>query len=210
MLNSGVWIVIEGLDGAGKTSAVKTVQDVLELHHLKSSVYREPGGTLLGEKIRDILKNDQLQTIGIAEVLLLYAARVQLLKEMVFPSIDKGICVILDRHELSTFAYQSGGRGVDVHSIQQISTACMPERRPDLTLFLAVDPECSLERAAMRGELDHYESQSITFFQNIALAYERFIEEYPNVVCIDANQPFDLVQQDIQKALELFLMARGL
>lgn len=208
MLNSGIWIVIEGLDGAGKTSAVKTVQTVLDFHQFKSSVYREPGGTQLGEKIRDILKNDQLQTIGIAEVLLLYAARVQLLKEMVFPAIDNGISVILDRHELSTFAYQAGGRGVDVQAIQEISNACMPKRKPDLTIFLAVDPSRSLERAALRGELDHYESQSITFFQNIALAYERFIEEYPNVVCIDANQSFELVQQDIQKALELFLMNR--
>ena len=83
MSNSGKWIVIEGLDGAGKTSAVATVQRVFANHGLETKVYREPGGTSLGEKIREILKTAEMNTIGIAEVLLLYAARVQLLQEKI-------------------------------------------------------------------------------------------------------------------------------
>jgi dTMP kinase len=205
MSNSGKWIVIEGLDGAGKTSAVATVQRVFANHGLETKVYREPGGTSLGEKIREILKTAEMNTIGIAEVLLLYAARVQLLQEKVFPNLEAGISVILDRHELSTLAYQSGGRGVDYQDIQQISKSCMPDKKPDLTLFLAIEPKRSLERAAMRGELDHYESQSLTFFQNIALSYERFVEDYPNVAYIDANQTFEVVQEDITKVLADYL-----
>ena len=208
MTQQGIWIVIEGIDGAGKTTAISTIQQVFAQFKLPTKVYREPGGTALGEGIRSLLKRDDLTILPIAEVLLMYAARIQLLEQEIMPCLERGTHVILDRHELSTFAYQSGGRGIDIDIISQISQACMPIRKPDLTFFLAVKPQVGLERVKKRGELDHYESQSLEFFQRIALSYERFIGNYPNVICIDANQTFEEVQQDIITELENFFAAK--
>jgi dTMP kinase len=205
MSNPGLWIVIEGIDGAGKTSAIQTIQHVFLDHGLSVKVLREPGGTKLGEKLREILKSPELNVLGHAEVLLLYAARLQLLEEIIFPSLKAGIHVILDRHELSTFAYQGGGRGVDLNFIQHISQISMPEKKPNLTLFLSIDPNIAHERIVQRGELDHIEQQSITFFQKVALSYEQLICEYPNIICIDANQDFEQVQQDIREIIINFL-----
>ena len=208
MNNKGIWIVIEGIDGAGKTSAIATIEEVFKQVQLKTKNYREPGGTALGERVRDILKADNIEMLPIAEVLLFYAARVQLLEECILPNLNQGIHVILDRHELSTYAYQAGGRGLDIEVIQQISNSCMPKRKPDLTFFLALDPKVALERVINRGDLDHYESQPLAFYQRIALSYERFAADYPNVVCIDANQSLIEVQQDIRSELENFLAAK--
>ena len=208
MNNKGIWIVIEGIDGAGKTSAIATIEDVFKQVQLKTRNYREPGGTALGERVRDILKADNIEMLPIAEVLLFYAARVQLLEECILPNLNQGIHVILDRHELSTYAYQAGGRGLDIEVIQQISNSCMPKRKPDLTFFLSLDPKVALKRVINRGELDHYESQPLAFYQRIALSYERFADDYPNVVCIDANQSLIEVQQDIRSELENFLAAK--
>lgn len=208
MNNKGIWIVIEGIDGAGKTSAIATIEDVFKQVQLKTKNYREPGGTALGERVRDILKADNIEMLPIAEVLLFYAARVQLLEEFILPNLNQGINVILDRHELSTYAYQAGGRGLDIEVIQQISNSCMPKRKPDLTFFLALDPKVALERVINRGDLDHYESQPLAFYQRIALSYERFAADYPNVVCIDANQSLIEVQQDIRSELENFFAAK--
>lgn len=208
MNDKGIWIVIEGIDGAGKTSAIATIDDVFKQVQLKTKTYREPGGTALGERVRDILKTDNIEILPIAEVLLFYAARVQLLEECIFPNLNQGIHVILDRHELSTFAYQAGGRGLDFEVIGKISNSCMPKHKPDLTFFLALDPKVALERVINRGNLDHFESQPLAFYQRIALSYERFAADYPNVIYIDANQSFKEVQQDIRSELENFLAAK--
>lgn len=210
MTNTGLWIVIEGIDGAGKTSAIQTIEQEFVSQGLSVKMFREPGGTLLGEKLRALLKTEELHITGMAEVLLLYAARLQLYKEIIEPCLKDGVNVILDRHELSTYAYQGGGRGIDIDLIEQISQAVMPEKKPDLTLFLSIKPEIALERIKQRGQLDHIEQQSLTFFQNVALTYERLIEGYPNLICIDANQNFQLVQQDIQQVIVEFIKNRCL
>jgi dTMP kinase len=208
MVEQGIWVAVEGIDGAGKTSAIQTIQQVFKDFKMKTHVYREPGGTALGERIRSILKSDDLNMLPISEVLLLYAARVQLLEENLFPALKSGVHVILDRHELSTFAYQAGGRGIDINVIRQVSDSCMPHRKPDLTFFLAVKPELALKRVKERGNLDHYEQQPLEFYQKIALSYEIYISEYPNVVCIDANQTYEQVQMDIRAELENFFAAK--
>lgn len=208
MVKPGIWIAVEGIDGAGKTSAIQTIQQVFADFNMPTRIFREPGGTSLGEMIRAILKSDDVSMLPIAEVLLLYAARVQLLEENIFPALKDGIHVILDRHELSTYAYQSGGKGIDANQIRQIAKCCMPNKKPDLTFFLAVKPEVALKRVKDRGNLDHYEQQGLEFFQKIALSYEIYTSEYPNVVCIDANQNYQQVQMDIRAELENFFAAK--
>lgn len=204
----GLWIVIEGIDGAGKTTAMQTVQDTLKLYDIPVESYREPGGTPLGECIRQVLKTEGLGIWPLAEVLLFYAARYQLLMQEILPSLQAGKTVLLDRHELSTFAYQAGGRGVDKEVIETLSKLCLQGKKPDLTIFLAVHPRRAYERMRLRGGLDHIEQQDLTFFENVALTYEILLEDYPGVMVIDANAPIESVQTEIIQQVNLWLESR--
>ncbi len=202
MQNKGFWLVVEGIDGAGKTSAIQTIEEFFKSHGMAFLIMREPGGTPLGEAIRTIFKSSTFEIEGLAQVLLMYASRVQLLQTVILPSLDKGCSIILDRHELSTFAYQAGADGVDMQTIENISKAVMPTRKPDLTLYLSVRPEVSQSRIQLRGEGDHFDQNPQDYFVRILKNYELRIHDYPNVISIDANQDFVKVQSDIQTELQ--------
>jgi dTMP kinase len=191
------WIVIEGIDGAGKTTAIQTLSRALTQSQYSFKLFREPGGTPLGEAIRSLLKTDEMGALPLTEVLLFYAARYQLLEKAILPLLETGTSVLLDRHELSTWAYQAGGRRLDIDKIKKISEVCIQGRRPDLTIFLSVSPEIAYERVCLRGNLDAIEQQGLQFLLNVNDAYERFLVDYPNVMRIDANQPMDKVQEDL-------------
>lgn len=195
--NAGFWIVVEGIDGAGKTTAIQTVIEFLKTHHFLVKTFREPGGTPLGELVRSVLKTDGLAIRPLAEVLLFYAARYQLLETEIIPNLQAGTSVVLDRHELSTFAYQAGGRGVDISEIQKISAVCLQGRKPDLTIYLSVSPEKAYERMLLRGQLDHIEQQDLEFFHRVTEAYDHLLQNYPHVIRIDANQALEAVQKEI-------------
>lgn len=200
--NKGFWLVVEGIDGAGKTSAMNTIEHFFKMNHLKYMTLREPGGSPLGESIRSIFKTKDLEICPISQVLLMYAARVQLLNHVILPALNQGCSVILDRHELSTYAYQSGGAKVDSNTIDSISQAVMPVRKPDLTLYLFVRPEVSHMRIEKRGEGDHFDQNSREYFVQVLLKYEECITHYPNIIVIDANQDYEQVQSDIKTALK--------
>lgn len=161
------YIVIEGLEGAGKTSAINTVIDTLAevgVHNITFT--REPGGTPLAEKLRDLIKQgiESDPVTDKAELLMLYAARVQLVETVIKPALARGCWVVGDRHDLSSQAYQGGGRGIDQQLMQSLRTLVLGEFKPSLTLYLDLDPEIGLQRARSRGELDRIEKQSLDFF----------------------------------------------
>jgi dTMP kinase len=137
------FVVIEGLEGAGKTTARDTVVDVLRKHGINDIVFtREPGGTPLAEKLRDLFKrgvDGELPTIK-AEVLMLYAARVQLVETVIKPALARGAWVVGDRHDLSSQAYQGGGRGVDQQLMASLRDTVLGDFHPDLTLYLDLPP----------------------------------------------------------------------
>ena len=152
------YIVIEGLEGAGKTTARNVVVETLEQLGIRDMVFtREPGGTQLAEKLRSLVLD--IKSVGDevitdkAEVLMFYAARVQLVETVIKPALANGTWVIGDRHDLSTQAYQGGGRGIDQHMLATLRDAVLGDFRPDLTLYLDVTPEVGLKRARARGEL---------------------------------------------------------
>lgn len=160
------YIVIEGLEGAGKTTARNVVVDTLTSLGVADMVFtREPGGTQLAEKLRslvlDIKSVDDEVITDKAEVLMFYAARVQLVETVIKPALAEGKWVIGDRHDLSTQAYQGGGRGIDQTMLATLRDAVLGDFRPDLTLYLDVTPEVGLKRARARGELDRIEQESL-------------------------------------------------
>jgi dTMP kinase len=207
MAERGHFIVLEGLEGAGKSTAISTIEIFLKPRVSELIVTREPGGTQSGESIRQILKtyrpNEPLEPY--AELLLFYAARVQLLEQVILPALERGAWVLADRFELSTFAYQGGGRKIDLHFIEKLSTYCLRGLQPDLTLYLDLNPEIGLQRALLRGKMDRIESESVDFFERVGQSYHDNLVRYKSVKVIDASKPLDEVQTLVEVALKQYM-----
>ncbi|HEY0907594.1 MAG TPA: dTMP kinase [Methylophilus sp.] len=202
-MNQGRFVVIEGLEGAGKTTAIQTVQQWLceQGHPLVQT--REPGGTPLAEQIRTLVKSVQQERVSpITELLLMYAARAQLLDNVIRPALARGDWVLADRHDLSSRAYQGGGRQIPDEVLDPIRQLVLADLRPDLTLYLDIDPVIGLERARARGELDRIEQEQLGFFQRARAKYLAVAAAEPNIVVIDAAKPLADVQQQLLQALE--------
>ncbi|MEL0629496.1 dTMP kinase [Psychromonas aquatilis] len=207
---AGKFIVIEGLEGAGKSTAIQYIKNWLTdkgLAEENIELTREPGGTVLAEKIRDIVKMDVLdETLDDkAELLLMYAARVQLVEHKIKPALANQKVVIGDRHNWSSLAYQGGGRGIDLGLIKDIKEVALGNFKADFTLFLDIDPELGLRRARGRGELDRIERLNIDFFNRSRQVFQDLTEAETNAVCIDASQSFLQVEEAIHQQLDHWL-----
>ena len=201
------FIVIEGLEGAGKSSAVRYVTDYLHAHGIERiECTREPGGTPLAERMRAIVKevHDERLTIE-AELLLMYASRVQLVETRIKPALAEGIWVVGDRHDLSSQAYQGGGRGIDAKLIGAIKQAVLGDFKPDLTLYLDIDPAIGLQRARHRGELDRIELEQLGFFVRTRARYLEIAALDDSIKVIDAGQTPEQVKTAIEAALGHYL-----
>ncbi|MGY3854602.1 dTMP kinase [Aeromonas aquatilis] len=201
------FIVIEGLEGAGKSSAVRYVTDYLQRHGInRIECTREPGGTPLAERMRAIVKevHDERLTIE-AELLLMYASRVQLVETRIKPALADGVWVVGDRHDLSSQAYQGGGRGIDAQLIGAIKQAVLGNFKPELTLYLDIDPALGLQRARHRGELDRIELEQLSFFERTRTRYLELAAKDDSIVVIDAAQTPEQVKTSIERALDHYL-----
>lgn len=205
---TGKFIVIEGLEGAGKSTAISLVAKVLAEHGIaEPQLTREPGGTPLAEQMRTLVKQghpDEPLT-DMAELLLLYAARIQLVENVIKPALAQGRWVVGDRHDMSSQAYQGGGRGFDPAVMENLRDTVLGDFRPDLTLYMDIDPVLGLERARGRGELDRIEQMDIDFFHRTRARFLALAEQDPNVVMIDAGQPLAAVSSAITQALNTWL-----
>ncbi|MFM5316654.1 dTMP kinase [Aeromonas veronii] len=201
------FIVIEGLEGAGKSSAVRYVTEYLQRHGInRIECTREPGGTPLAERMRAIVKEVHEERLTIeAELLLMYASRVQLVETRIKPALADGVWVVGDRHDLSSQAYQGGGRGIDAQLIGAIKQAVLGNFKPDLTLYLDIDPALGLQRARHRGELDRIELEQLSFFERTRARYLELAAKDDSIVVIDASQTPDQVKMAIECALDHYL-----
>ncbi|WP_319554702.1 dTMP kinase [uncultured Vibrio sp.] len=202
------FIVIEGLEGAGKSTAIQTVLDTLKTAGIENIVNtREPGGTPLAEKMRALVKEEhegeELQDM--TELLLLYAARVQLVENVIKPALANGQWVVGDRHDMSSQAYQGGGRQIDASLMKNLRDTTLGDFKPALTLYMDIDPRIGLERARGRGELDRIEKMDISFFERTRERYLDIANSDPSVVVINAEQSIETVSHDIQEALNEWL-----
>lgn len=205
-MNQGKFIVIEGIEGAGKSSAIDVVKSFLADKGVDFVSTREPGGTPLAESLRDIVKSanhDEIVTQE-TELLLMYAARSQLLANKIYPALHEGKWVIGDRHNLSSRAYQGGGRQFDDNIMESIEKITLNGFKPDLTLYLDISPEQGLTRAKARGELDRIELEKIDFFHRVRNKYCEIANEDPSIITIDAGQEMMKVHSDIKEKLSLF------
>lgn len=207
---AGKFIVIEGLEGAGKSTAIAYIGKWLALQNMPAeniTYTREPGGTELAERMRDIVKMDikgeELEDK--AELLLMYAARVQLVEHVIKPALRNNHIVVGDRHNWSSLAYQGGGRGINSQLIEDIKQVSLGNFNADFTLYLDIDPELGLSRARERGELDRIERLAIDFFERTRQVFLQLVKGNKSAVTIDASQTPELVEKAIFIQLDNWL-----
>ena len=211
-MSTGKFIVIEGMEGAGKSSAIAVIESILNQQGIDYINTREPGGTPLAESLRDMVKSvDHQEKLTVeTELLLMYASRSQLLANKILPALAAGKWVIGDRHDLSSRAYQGGGRGFDETTINTIRDITLKGFRPDITLYLDIDPHIGLSRAKARGDLDRIELEQMDFFIRVHNKYREIAEQDESIITVDASQQMAQVHQDIEKAVVSFIANAGM
>jgi len=198
------FITIEGTEGVGKSTNMAFIEDWLIKAGKELVVTREPGGTDLGEKLRSVLLDAKEQSMcDDTELLLMFAARAQHLQEVILPALNSGKWVLCDRFTDATYAYQGGGRGIDVERIAQLEQWVQGDLRPNKTLILDLQVDLGLERAGKRSEPDRFELEKHTFFKNVRDTYLSRAKQNPNQYhIIDASPEIDEVQKSIAAVLE--------
>jgi len=199
-----MFITIEGGEGGGKSTNIAFIKDYLEKSGQQVIVTREPGGTKLGEKVREVLLNPEHKGMyDDTELLLMFAARAQHIAEVIKPALAQGKWVLCDRFTDATYAYQGGGRGINKERIAMLEQWVQGELRPDITLLLDLPVEVGMRRASARANLDRFEQEKLQFFENVRACYLAMAKQYSNRYrIINAEQTLDKVQQDIQIILD--------
>ncbi len=203
----GRFITIEGGEGVGKSTNIQCITDRLQRAGIEFVLTREPGGTPFAEQIRSLLlENHDEAVCEMSELLLIFAARAQHIAQVIVPALAAGKWVVSDRFTDATYAYQGGGRGLSVDSIEQLETLVQGTLRPDVTFLLDLAPEVGLERASQRAELDRFEQEQVEFFNKVRATYlQRAQAEPERCVVIDAGVSIEAVQADILSHLERIL-----
>jgi dTMP kinase len=204
-MSEGLFISFEGIDGAGKSTHIAPLADLLRAQGRTVVLTREPGGTPLAEKIRALALNDAMDPL--AEALLMFAARRDHLRQVIEPALAAGQVVISDRFTDATFAYQGGGRGFDLAVLRQLEQLVqgLPGgglRQPQLTLLFELAPEIAAQRLAGARAPDKFESQPVEFFRKVAAGYDARARQDPaRFVRIAADRPRDAVWEDVLAAV---------
>lgn len=205
----GKFITVEGGEGAGKSTNLGLIKQLLEAAGQQVLYTREPGGTPLGEDIRTLLLGHKHNGMASeTELLLMFGARAEHLSQRIVPALNAGIWVLCDRFTDATYAYQGGGRGIDPARIQTLEQWVQHDLRPDLTLILDLPIELGLERAGKRSAPDRFESEADQFFHNVRESYLNIAKKDPKrVKVIDASLSLIQVQSRIKTVVEEFLSA---
>ena len=204
MNTKGKFITFEGVDGAGKSSHIDEVISFLELKKIAVVRTREPGGTKLGEKLRELLLHDEMDPE--TETLLMFAARKQHIAEIIKPALDKGIFVVSDRFTDATYAYQYGGKQVAYSKIEILESWVHPDLKADLTLLFDLPVEVSIDRLKKNRTRDKFEKESESFFNRLRNVYLDLARQHPNrYKIINANQAIEFVSRDVIEAIKTIL-----
>lgn len=205
MTSRGLFITLEGIEGAGKSSALRHIEHWLTQAQIPHTLTREPGGTRIGEQIRDLFLHlpSAEGLLPETEALLLFAARAQHIQQVIQPALARGEWVISDRFTDATYAYQGGGRGLSAKQIATLETWVQGSFRPDYTLLLDVPPEVGLARTQKKGGApDRIESEHLDFFIRARRVYLLRAAQWPHrYVRINADQPLSAVHKAVEKVL---------
>lgn len=203
----GRFITVEGTEGVGKSTNINFLCQLLKDKGIEIVLTREPGGTPLAEELRELLLTPREERVSQdTELLLMFAARAQHIENVIRPALARGAWVISDRFTDATFAYQGGGRGVEVESIRMLESLVQHGLHPDLTLLLDLDVEVGLQRASERSTPDRFEQEKVDFFGKVRAAYLERAKNEPNrFAVIDASCAIEAVQSQISAAVSEYL-----
>jgi dTMP kinase len=204
-MTTGKFITLEGVEGVGKSTNLALISEFVKSGGYDVLVTREPGGTTLGERVREILLDkDEHGMTPMAELLLMFAARAQHVEEVIKPALARGIWVVSDRFTDSSYAYQGGGRQLGSDAVAALERQVLGGFRPDLVVILDLDVQAGLERASKVSEADRFESEEREFFERVRAAFVSRSSE-PGYHLVDAARPLIDVQADIATIIrELF------
>jgi dTMP kinase len=201
---TGKFISVEGIEGAGKSTQIQFIKSYLENFNKSVIVTREPGGTPLGEEIRELLLRPRKDGMSDdTELLLMFAARAEHIKQVILPALTAGNWVVCDRFVDATFAYQGGGRGIDAQRISSLSDWTLNGLSTDLTLLFDLPVHIGQQRVNQRLlEKDRFEQEKTDFFEKIRECYlDRAVNEPKRIQIIDASQSIDNIQQQVSISL---------
>lgn len=206
----GRFITVEGVEGAGKSTLIDALRECLEADDREVMVTREPGGTRLGEALREVLlDNHQREMVPEAELLLMFAARVQHVKETIRPALAAGTWVICDRFTDATYAYQGYGRRMPLAHIRYLEKWLQEDLRPDLTVLLDLPVETGLARTGERGGPDRFETEADEFFERVRGGYLELARAEPERFRkVDASRSREAVREQAGEVLRDFLAAQ--
>jgi len=203
----GLFISLEGIEGAGKSTVLATIQKVLQFKQIDHLTTREPGGTPIAEQIRKVFLTPNEEPLDpTTETLLVFAGRNQHVKQVILPALNQGKWVISDRFTDATYAYQGVGRGVNKQTIAAVEQIVLENFKPDYVILLDLPVDIALQRIAKRKSLDRIEQENLKFFSRIRQAYlERAHQDLSRYSIIDASQPLISVNQSIAGLIEKWI-----
>ncbi len=206
-MSRGKFITVEGSEGVGKSTNINHVAAQLKAHGIEVVQTREPGGTPLGEEVRELLLDHRHTGMSQdAELMLMFAARAEHLAQLILPALDSGSWVLCDRFTDASHAYQGGGRGIPAERIAALEEWVQQGLQPDLTLLLDIDPEIGLERAGKRGALDRFEKEEIAFFHRVRATYLERAAQFPHRFrVVDTSLTLEQVEHEIERQLSPFV-----
>ncbi|MDO4977795.1 MAG: dTMP kinase [Eubacteriales bacterium] len=203
---SGLFIVLEGPDGSGKSTQIDLLKNYLEKNGQECLITREPGGTRIGEGIRDMLLNPEFMEMSDETEMLLYAAsRAQLIHDVIGPALDAGKVVISDRFVYSSMVYQGIARGLGIDTVEAINAPGIGQYRPDCVFFIDIPEEEGIRRKKQQKQLDRLEQESIDFHHLVSEGYRTVLRGREEVIEIDGCQTVDAIQQMIRDAIGKYL-----
>ena len=206
-MKKGLFITLEGIEGAGKSTVVDFIEDFLTKEGHDVIKTREPGGTVIGEQIRKILLGNENYTLTYdTELLLVFSARAQHIQEVILPALSSGKIILCDRFTDASYAYQGGGRGIDASRINLLEKWVQGDLRPNLTLLFDLDVSIGMQRTKKRSDADRFEQEEINFFEKIRNTYlERAKNEPQRFRIINSALSLENVKEQIVTILKDFL-----
>ena len=205
-MQKGIFISLEGGEGVGKTTQLNFIKQWFESHDLPYIITHEPGGTPLGEEIRQILKYSKYQILPRAELLLFNAARAELIEEVIKPSINNRINVIADRFFDSSIVYQSYGRGLELNDVVDICMYATSQIEPDLTFWLDLSPKEAFERKFGPDAGDRFEHTGLEFHNKVYEGYKKLAKQYHRIKVIDASKS----EKEVSEQIDYYLTQKFL
>lgn len=200
-MNKPLFITLEGVDGAGKTTHIHFIEDYFRTRGLPFYMTREPGGTDLGEKLRLLLLHEEMDAL--TETMLMFAARCEHIATIIKPKLAQGITVVSDRFTDATYAYQAGGKGVDARSIDVLKSLVQKDLDPDLTFLFDVPVEISIERLKDTRTMDKFEREELSFHQTIRNAYLDLAQSFPQRFhVLNGTHAIEAIQDEIKLMLD--------